>query len=163
FSLIENAQRSANGISDFMAIKDILSQDKSATYKSIAQAICKSESYIKTIDRKYAKVPHWALNATMAGDIAETTALLIGTFGKEEQKQCHDILKKDNKLSHESAQQIRRFIQKETMASFAPGLGFNEPQGQEFYPRCDVETISQMLEAKKYPELRKFVATLLAK
>ena len=162
FSLVENAQRAANGVADYMAVKEILHSDRTATYESIAKSICKSKAYVQKIDRQYCKIPSWALEATLAGDMAETTAVLIGSFSKTEQEQCYNMFKKDGHLSHERAQQIRRFIQQEIVASFAPGLGFTEPQKQEFYPRSAIEEIASLLEAKKYPELRKLISKLLS-
>jgi ParB/RepB/Spo0J family partition protein len=164
FGLIENAQRNANGISDYVAIKTILERDKTATYKSIAKAICKTEAYVKTIDKKYARVPDWALEATLQGKIAETTAILVGSFRPAEQKQCRNMLKEKDKLSHEEAQSIRRFVQKEAVASIMPSLGLTPatPTKQAFFPRNNIEKIAELLEAKKYPELRKFVVQLLS-
>jgi len=165
FGLIENAQRNANGISDYVAIKTLLKRDKTATYKSIAKAICKTEAYVKTIDRKYAKVPDWTLEATLQGKIAETTAILVGSFRPAEQRRCRDILKEKEKLTHEEAQGIRRFIQKEAVASMMPSLGLTSatPTKQAFFPRGDIDKIAELLEAKKYPVAKRFVVQLLSR
>ena len=152
-TLIENAQRSANEIGDYLAIKHILLTDAKATYKTIADSIGKLPGYVKHLDTVYARVPGWALDAVMDGTIANTVAVKVGTFAPSEQKKCKAILNDTKKLSMNTAMELRRFVQKEQVASMALALGLNVvSKSDRFFNVDDLQPILTMLEEKKYNE-----------
>jgi hypothetical protein len=159
-ALIENAQRAINGVADYAAIRHLLMQ--ALNYGDIAKKIGKPKSYVATIDKKYSRVPQWALRATLDGKMAETTALQIGGFASKEQEECRTKFEKDGKLSNEEANKVRRFIRQEMVVAMSPGLGFSQQYQTMVYPRADIEMIASLLTKQDYVGASNYVTTLLA-
>jgi len=164
-AIAENKERSDNPISDYLSIKDVRTTNHFATPKEIAEALNQTEAFVKNVEKQYATVPQWALDAALDGDIAPTTAVEVGKLTPDLQGKCKVTLETDKKLTAKSVQDLKKFTKVEMYAKLQPQLDLsdNDTGGQDFFPRSDLIQISNLANSGKIDELKEFVKGLLAK
>ena len=164
-TLIENAQRSSNEIGDYLAIRHILMTDATATYESIGKSIGKVKGYVKHLDETYARVPGWALDATLAGDIKSySVTVAIGKLNKEQQATCKTELETNKKLPLKFIQDLNRFVKTQAAAAMFNTIKDqgNIPVGREFFNRNDMQALYTLMTNKKYNEALSLLDEYLA-
>lgn len=140
-SIIENAQRSGNPLSDFAAIKAIMVDDNTATYKSIAGVIGKPVTYVKGTAEKYALVPDWAIKAALDDKIATSVLEALGSAPKDHQKKAQTYFNENKKLPMSVLSDMRR-IQK---TEFAVEFAMNTSQSSMKRPVVARKEVEEML------------------
>ena len=149
YALIENAQRSDNPISDAIAIDDILKSDPNATYKTIAESIGKSVTYIKKTYEKYGGCPKWTLVAILDGKMAISTAFALGKLGKDTQVELKKQFKKTGKLTGAEVHDSRRAMQVASYAQLIPQSMYQMDIKRDQFTRGELEQIHSLEELKE--------------
>jgi ParB-like chromosome segregation protein Spo0J len=165
FSLTENAQREANPISDYLAIRQLLFSKEVTSYEQIAQMLHMTKAYVKTADEKFARVPTWALEGVLNGTIALSTAIGIGKFQAPRQKEVKKIFKDKGKITGGDLVDIRRAMQADSTAQVTslPGTAAQAPDGlRQYFNRDELLEIKGLLENGAYVPAKKILAALLA-
>lgn len=161
-ALQENAHRSSNPISDYLAIREILQTDRNATYKTIAAQIHATAAYVKCADLKFAEVPKWALEAVLDSKMAETTAIAVGKLNKVRQKEAQQIIKETGKLPMSAIKTMKRAVQNSATASMMSLPGVQSTNKRQFFARTELEELSVLLEKSAYSNAKKLLAGLLS-
>lgn len=156
-SLIENNHRSVNEIGDYSVISNMLKQGMD--YKQIAHSIGIPLGTVKAIDRKWANVPKWAVDACLDGEIAPSTALEIGKVKPDTQKVLKKELNDEGKLSAKRVKDEKKAIQNDTLVAMSPGLGFSQ---RDFYSRAELEEVRKILASGTKAKALEYIDSLLA-
>ena len=149
YALIENAQRSDNPISDAIAIDDILKSDPNATYKTIAESIGKSVTYIKKTYEKYGGCPKWTLVAILDGKMAISTAFALGKRGKDTQAELKKQFKKTGKLTGADVNAARRVAQTASYAQLMSKSMYEMDVKRNEFTRAELEQINSLEQLKE--------------
>jgi ParB-like chromosome segregation protein Spo0J len=163
FALVENAQRSANPISDYLAIRGLLFSKEVTSYKQIADRLHVSVSYVKQADEKYAHVPTWALEGVIAGTVAQGVAIEIGKLSPPKQKEAKAILKEKGKITGGAVRDMRRVILQDTVSQVTNLTGFETKSDglRQFFNRDELESIQSLLAEGKTAAAKKALKELL--
>ena len=148
-TLIENAQRSDNPIADALAIDDILRSDSGATFKSIAETIGKTVTYVKKAYEHYMSCPKWTLLAVLDNKMAITTAFAVSKLGKDTQEQLKKQFKKNGKLTGAEVHDSRRAMQVASYAELIPQSIYNMDVKRNKFTRAELEQIRSLEELKE--------------
>lgn len=162
-SMIENAQRSKNPISDYADIKHILTTDPSASYKSIAQAVGVPASYVKNLDQMYAKVPDWALKGALDDKIAESVLKELSRASKDQQKKAKEYYDEKENLPMSVLDGLKRLQKNEFSAQFAGSLVGNSvvtSASRVFIPRQEVQDVLDILGDSSIPTSKRLAAAV---
>jgi len=149
FTLIENAQRSNNPISDAIVIDNILKSDPNTTYKTVAESIGKSVTYVKKIYEKYGGCPKWTLTAILDGKMAISTAFALGKLGKDTQAELKKQFNKNGKLTGAEVHDSRRAMQVASYAELIPQSMYNMDVKRNEFTRAELEQIRSLEELKE--------------
>lgn len=165
-SIAENRERSDNPISDYLAIKEVRATNKFATPKEIADSVNQTEAFVKNVEKNYATVPQWALDAALDGEIAPTTAIKVGKLDANLQVKCEVILKTEKKLTATAVDDLNKFTKVEMYAKLQPQLDLSDgsdsnPDGQAFFPRSDLIQVSNLVNDGKIDEAKELLKNLL--
>lgn len=163
FALVENAQRSGNPISDYLAIREMLFSKEFHSYEDIAKVLHVSKAYVKQADEKYAHVPSWALEGVIAGSVAQGVAIQIGKLSPVRQKEAKALLKKDGKITGGTIQNMRRAILADTTSKVTSLVGFDTKTNgkREFFNRDELIGIQELLASGKTGAAKKALKELL--
>lgn len=160
FALWENNQRTSNEVSDYVAIKNLLLSG--LNYKEIAKDLGLPVNSIKALDKNWARVPRWAVDACLAGKINTNTAKEVGKVkGKERQNLLQKVLKEEGKLSTNRVRETKRAIQQEIVAKLTPSMGF-DVQERDMFTRIELKTILELVKNKTKKEAIAYIEELLA-
>ena len=147
-ALVENAQRRDNPIGDYIAIQEILlNQKPTPSWEDIARTINKLPAYVKNLDRAYCKTPPWALTAALEGSIKATTAEGLGKLSDKEQKVCKKFFEVNKKLPKKVIDETKRAVKQDQVATLciATDAGIAAPFGREWYSRVELQSIADLL------------------
>jgi ParB-like chromosome segregation protein Spo0J len=163
FALVENAQRSGNPISDYLAIREMLFSKEFKSYEEIAQALHVSKAYVKNADEKYAHVPQWALEGVVAGNVAQGVAIAIGKLSVPKQKEAKALLKKEGKITGGMIKDMRRAILQDTTSQVTALAGFDTKSDglRQFFNRDELLPIQELLAGSKTTLAKKALKELL--
>lgn len=153
-SMVENAQRSKNPISDYHDIQAILRKDRKATYKSIAEQVGVPVTYVKTLDQTFGRVPAWALKGALADKISESVIKEVGKLPIALQKEAEEFFNDKGTLPMSRIDEMKRFKREEFSAKFEQAPGMNAfatvSSGRDFIPAEELDEVKKLLEAKNY-------------
>jgi hypothetical protein len=144
-SLIENNSRSANALGDWHLICELRKRNPMITAQDVSRMSGMSVGTFKKLDSKYSRVPQFANNAMLRGEISESTAVAIGSLQPDTQKEMKELLKAQGYLSLNDVKEKKRFIQEVVYADMMPGL-IPQAQPRQFYDRADLEAVLAILE-----------------
>jgi len=163
FALVENAQRSGNPISDYLAIREMLFSKEFKSYEEIAKVLNVSKAYVKQADEKYAHVPQWALEAVIEGIVAQGVAIQIGKLSTPKQKEAKALLKKDGKITGGTIANMRRVILQDTTSKVTVMAGFDTASNgkRQFFNRDELIEIQELLAGGKTAAAKKALKELL--
>jgi hypothetical protein len=144
-TLLDNINRSANPITDYMAVRTLLGEQKPdgqlMSYRDIADHLSLPISRIKEMDQKFAYVPEWALNAILDDKCTVGTAIAIGRLSTANQDKCKEIFYKKNKIVSSDVDALRHAAKVDMTASTIQLAGLNTAQPKEFYARDEIENL----------------------
>jgi ParB/RepB/Spo0J family partition protein len=144
-TLVENAQRSANPVSDYQTVKKLLF--KGQTYADIAKSIGESITYVKTLDQNFAHVPDWALVAILNEQMAVPTAKELGRLSDNLQEKLRGAMEQSpkHKLTMDMVKAEHRIVQEQaTMQT----MSFSGPTDnlRKIFNRSELEAIKAILD-----------------
>jgi hypothetical protein len=142
-TLVENAQSSANPVSDYQAVKKFLLAGKN--YKTIAELIGTSITYVKKLDTDFARVPDWALVAIQQGNMVVNVAKEVGKLSTPVQAECKIEMEQSpkKKLTMDMVMAHHRLTQAEATAVTMSFSGPGNPR--RIFTRDDLMEIREIL------------------
>lgn len=148
-SMIENAQRSPNELSDYRDIQTIRQTNPMVTYEVIAKAIGKPKTYVIQIDKRYNQIPTWAMTAALDGKIALTTAVELTKVGQDLQDEAHRQFLEKDKFSATAVKELKRL----RSMQHSIGLAQSTPQmfppattGRDYIPADEIVAVIEMID-----------------
>ena len=142
-SMIANAQRSVNRLNDFNSMVAMRKSNPLITYNDMYKATGIGVGTLKAIDKTYSKVPPWAVNALVKGDIKTSVAESLAHLNHDTQKELKELYTKNKKLTATDVKEKRRFVQQSVYAGMAPKL--NIPTGRDFFMRSEMEELFNLI------------------
>lgn len=149
-SMVENAHRTKNELGAYKDIQDILLRDNTQTFDTIARMIGMPTKYVKDIDRKYCRIPKWALKAALDDKITTAVALEVGRLGEKQKMEALASFQAKEKLPMSAVDDLKRAkkaFQATIMSSMFPAMPIAQPK-REYIPRHEIERLLNIAEGQ---------------
>lgn len=126
YRLQENIKRSNNIISDFLSVREVLTE--TLNYEVTAKRLGIQAQTVKKLNKDYGSIPLNFLVAAVDGNIATGTVKEIGKLSTEAQKSLTKVLKKKGKITANDVRELKIARVQEIVHSEIPEDFFNSPE-----------------------------------
>lgn len=144
-SLIENNSRSPNPLGDWRTLCELREKEPMITPQEVYRRTGMVPGRFKQLDKQFAKVPKWANNAMLRGEMAPGTAIAIGRVGSDTQVKLKEQFKANgNYLTEKEVKAEQRFITESIMGNIQAKLGIQVKSPRQFFRREEIEAIYEL-------------------